>query len=76
MNQEKIFREINIYNQINREISDKYHVMYFNITDISRMAESDSTLLANDKLHPSGKMYKMWVERIKNQIMDSLILNY
>ena len=76
MNQEKIFREINIYNQINREISEKYDVMYFNITDISRMAESDSTLLANDKLHPSGKMYKMWVERIKNQIMDSLILNY
>ena len=50
--------------------------MYFNITDISRMAESDSTLLGNDKLHPSGKMYKMWVERIKYQIMDSLIINY
>ena len=76
IDQEKIFREINNYNQINREISEKYDVMYFNITDISRMAESDSTLLANDKLHPSGKMYKMWVERIKNQIMDSLILNY
>ena len=76
MDQEKIFREINNYNQINREISEKYDVMYFNITDISRMAESDSTLLANDKLHPSGKMYKMWVERIKYQIMDSLIINY
>ena len=46
--------------------------MYFNITDISRLAENDSSLLANDKLHPSKKMYNEWIDLIKAQILDSL----
>ena len=49
--------------------------MYFNITDISRRAENDLTLLANDKLHPSEKMYAEWVNLMKLQILDSLRLN-
>jgi len=69
---EKIYSEINSYNNINRLISEKYNVMYFDITDISREAESDTTLLANDKLHPSKKMYEMWVEKLKYQLIDSL----
>ena len=69
---EKIYSEINSYNNINRLISEKYNVMYFDITDISREAESDTTLLAIDKLHPSKKMYEMWVEKLKYQLIDSL----
>ncbi len=72
---EKIFDEINAYNEINRTISEKYNVMYFNITDISRLAENDSSLLANDKLHPSGEMYSEWVDFMKIQILDSLKSN-
>jgi len=72
---EKIYDEINAYNNINRIISEKYNVMYFNITDISRLAESDSTLLANDKLHPSEKMYSEWIDLMKGQILDSLKSN-
>ena len=72
---EKIYNEINAYNDINRIISEKYNVMYFNITDISRRAENDLTLLANDKLHPSEKMYAEWVNLMKLQILDSLKLN-
>ena len=49
--------------------------MYFNITDISRRAENDLTLLANDNLHPSEKMYAEWVNLMKLQILDSLKLN-
>ena len=56
-------------------MSEKYNVMYFDITDISRMALNDSTLLANDELHPSKKMYKLWVEEIKYQLLDSLNIN-
>ena len=55
-----------------QNISEKYNIMYFDITDISREAESDTTLLANDKLHPSKKMYEMWVEKLKYQLIDSL----
>ena len=46
--------------------------MYFNITDISRLAENDSSLLADDKLHPSEKMYSEWIDLMKIQILDSL----
>ena len=31
---EKIYREINAFNDINRSISEQYNVMFFNITDI------------------------------------------
>ena len=70
--QERIYREINSYNNINRIIAEKYNVMYFDITEISRKAENDSSLLAEDKLHPSKKMYKMWIEKLKNELLDSL----
>ena len=69
---EKIKSEINLYNEINYKISKKYGVMYFNITDISRFAEFDSTLLTDDMLHPSKKMYKLWVEKIADQIINQL----
>ena len=69
---EKIYREIDAFNDINRSISEKYNVMYFNITDISRLAENDSSLLADDKLHPSEKMYSEWIDLMKIQILDSL----
>ena len=70
--QERIYNEINSYNDINRLMAEKYNVMYFDITEISRKAENDSTLLAEDKLHPSKKMYEMWVEKLKYQLIDSL----
>ena len=70
--QERIYREINSYNNINRIMAKKYNVMYFDITEISRKAENDSSLLAEDKLHPSKKMYKMWIEKLKNELLDSL----
>ena len=70
--QERIYREINSYNNINRIMAEKYNVMYFDITEISRKAENDSSLLAEDKLHPSKKMYKMWIEKLKYELLDSL----
>ena len=66
--QERIYREINSYNNINRIIAEKYNVMYFDITEISRKAENDASLLAEDKLHPSKKMYKMWVNKLKVKV--------
>ena len=48
MDREKISKEIDEYNRINKEISKKYNIEYFNVTDISRLAEFDSTLLTND----------------------------
>ena len=70
MDRVKISKEIDEYNRINKEISKKYNIEYFNVTDISRLAEFDSTLLTNDRLHPSKKMYKMWVNKLKVKVSE------
>lgn len=57
--------EIDQFNDINLKISANAKVNYVEITDISKLAASDLTLLASDGLHPSGKMYGMWVDKLK-----------
>jgi acyl-CoA thioesterase I len=69
---QKISEEINIYNSINKEISLKMRVRYFDITPISRNAAQYQTLLAEDQLHPSGKMYRMWVESFVKEVVGML----
>jgi lysophospholipase L1-like esterase len=64
MDKEKIAREIDAFNAINLDETQKTGAGYVNVTAISRLAENDNTLLAEDGLHPSGKMYGMWVEKI------------
>jgi lysophospholipase L1-like esterase len=63
-NTDAIAKEIDQFNAINKAESDKAGVNYLNITDISRQAATDGTLLAPDGLHPSGKMYGLWVQRL------------
>ena len=60
----KIASEIDIYNKINREETELRKAYYVNITSISRVARVESSLIAPDGLHPSGAMYKLWVESI------------
>ncbi len=59
---EKIAREIDAFNAINLEETLKTEASYVNVTPVSRIAADDSTLIANDGLHPSGKMYSEWVK--------------
>lgn len=56
--------EIDRYNRVNREEAEAVHAKYVDITPISREAVNDPALLAEDGLHPSGKMYGRWVELI------------
>jgi lysophospholipase L1-like esterase len=60
--------EIDQFNNINREISANAKVNYVEITVISKLAANDLTLLASDGLHPSGKMYGMWVDKLKADV--------
>jgi lysophospholipase L1-like esterase len=59
-----ISREIDEFNRVNESCAKKYGVTYINITDISRRGLSDPDLVATDGLHPSGKMYQEWVQKI------------
>ncbi len=55
-----IARRIDRFNVINREESVRLDVHYVDVTPISRKAAADPSLIAPDRLHPSGKMYVEW----------------
>lgn len=56
--------EIDQFNAINKLESIKAGVNYLDITAISREAATDPTLIAPDGLHPSAKMYTLWVQQL------------
>jgi lysophospholipase L1-like esterase len=60
--QEQISKALDVFNAINKKLTEKAGVQYFNITDISRNGFTDPALVAVDNLHPSGKQYKLWVD--------------
>jgi lysophospholipase L1-like esterase len=61
---DKIAREIDLFNAINREESENAGVAWLDVTEISRLAANRPELLAPDGLHPSGLMYQMWVDEL------------
>jgi acyl-CoA thioesterase I len=66
-NANEISDQIDSFNAIKRDICKIKGVDFFDITTISRQAESDLTLLASDQLHPSGRMYNLWVSEFAAQ---------
>lgn len=60
--QTKISQEIDLFNQVNRRVSEASDIHYIYITGLTREAQNDPTLLAADGLHPSGKEYKRWAD--------------
>ena len=66
--QAEITKAIDQFNEVNERITRQNGVRYINITDISRKGLEQPALVADDGLHPSGKMYKLWVERIIKEL--------
>lgn len=67
-----IAKEIDAFNTVKQVETEKRGIIYVDITPISRKAATDSTLIASDGLHPSGKMYSLWVEKITPIISNRL----
>jgi len=59
-----ISKEIDNYNSVVYKVSANKGLKYYDITDISRKVQEVDDLLAPDGLHPSAKMYSMWVDKI------------
>lgn len=68
----QIAKEIDVFNSINERISKEYKVHYINITPFTREAATDKKLVAKDGLHPSGKDYARWAEKVKEVMMKEL----
>ena len=65
-NQEQIGLEIDQFNAIIKKVCALYAVSFYDITPISRRATNQTELIASDGLHPSGKMYSLWVEKVRS----------
>lgn len=61
---EPISQQIDEFNAVNLEEAKKVGAHYVDVTIISRMALDDFELITGDRLHPSGKMYEMWAEKV------------
>jgi lysophospholipase L1-like esterase len=61
---QRISQQIDEFNAINLEETKNAGAHYVDVTEISRMAKDDLDLITGDRLHPSGKMYAMWVEKV------------
>jgi len=59
-NKQQIATEIDAFNAANKMIGDDFKVHYLNVTEESRKAANDPSLIASDGLHFSGKEYAVW----------------
>jgi len=67
-----IAQQIDAFNLVNKEESELQKVHYISITEHSRSASNDLSLVASDGLHPSGKMYTYWSELLSKTIANEL----
>ena len=67
-----IAAQIDIFNAVNKLVADDYKTQYLNITEESRKAATDLTLIASDNLHFSGKEYNIWSYKLIPLIKTAL----
>jgi lysophospholipase L1-like esterase len=67
-----ISEQIDLFNAIKKEETEKRGILFVDITPISRQAINDPSLIAEDGLHPSGKMYQLWTEKIVPELLKKI----
>jgi acyl-CoA thioesterase-1 len=55
-----------------RELATERGIAFVDIFDLSLRAAGDRSLVAEDGLHPSGRQYALWVDRIAPVVADLL----
>lgn len=69
---ERVSKEVDEFNARKKEITLQNGIEYIDITPGTRAAAMDLSLVANDKLHPSGKEYIKWAEKLSAIIISKL----
>ena len=72
MDREQISQDIDLFNQIKRFETQAVGAQYVDVTLLSRDVHDDPSLMAEDGLHLSGKMYSMWAELVVEIILPTL----
>lgn len=68
----KIAGEIDLFNESNKKIAERYGTHYLEITENTRNAKFNHELLAADGLHPSAIEYSSWAEKLFQIIIGEL----
>lgn len=69
---EKVRKEIDNFNAINKEVTLQHNISYTDITVLSREVTTNPSLLANDGLHYSAEEHYRWAERLMQSILPVL----
>lgn len=68
----RVSREIDQFNKINKQVTDSAGIVWIEITQGSREARLDPSLIANDGLHPSGREYAKWAAKLAEEMTKVL----
>lgn len=71
---EEIGRELEEFNNVFEEVATEFDIDFYNITPISKRAAEEPELTAQDNLHPSGEMYRLWVDHFYEEVKEKLDL--
>ncbi|NVK48745.1 MAG: SGNH/GDSL hydrolase family protein [Cyclobacteriaceae bacterium] len=68
--QNKVKQEIDAYNDTKKAICNKFGVKFIDITEDYREIGNLPEMLAPDDLHPSGKVYERWTEKLFEHVKN------
>lgn len=71
-NNKEISKQIDMFNAINKNVTNSFGISYTDITDISRNDGSNPNLIAPDGLHPSGEQYAQWAQVLEPAMYKAL----
>lgn len=71
----EISTEIKTYNAQIMKICNEMNVVFIDISKAANQVKNNTELVANDKLHPSAKQYKMWTNIIFPSVITILKTN-
>lgn len=67
----QVSKEIDAYNTIKKKWAEHFGCPFIDITPLTRQYAKDEAYLTEDKLHLTGKMYKLWAEQIADIIAEN-----
>jgi len=71
---ENITSEIRMYNAVARDICKEAGVEFVDVTECSLKAQTDSSLLTEDRLHYSGKMHMEWAQLVLERLRSMSLI--
>ena len=68
---QEVSESVDLFNTINKRITEEHHCPYINVTESSRDAAFNASLIASDRLHFSGVEYRKWANLLGPVILRS-----